>query len=104
MAQPGGDWTVQAADTIESVVGSIRDKTAVPLTTVARALVFGLIAGVVGVAALVMLTIGLVRAVIEVLPFDDHSRSVWVAEAGIGGLFLLLGLFVFAKRKPKTKE
>ena len=64
MAQPGSDWTVQAADTIESVVGSIRDKTTVPLTTVARSLVFGLIAGVLGVAALVLLTIGLVRAVI----------------------------------------
>ena len=104
MAQTGGDWTVQAADTIESVVGSIRDKTAKPLTTVARGLVFGLIAGILGGAAVVLLIIGLVRALVELLPFDDHARNVWVAEAGLGGLFLLVGLFVFAKRKPKTKE
>ena len=103
MAQTGGDWTVQAADTIESVVGSIRDKTAKPLTTVARGLVFGLIAGILGGSALVLLVIALVRGLVELLPFDDHARSVWVAEVGLGGLFLLVGLFVFAKRKPKTK-
>ena|SRR5688572_6089445 len=104
MAQTGSDWTVQAADTIESVVGSIRDKTARPLTSVARGMVFGLLTVVLALAALVLLTIALVRGLVVALPFDDHARNVWVAEAGLGGLFLLVGMFVFSKRKPKTKE
>lgn len=104
MSQTGSDWTVQAADTIESVVGTIRDKTAVPLTKVARGLVFGIIAGTLGLAALVLLVIGGIRLLVEVLPFDDHARSAWVAEAAIGAVLLVAGLVVWSKRKPKNKE
>jgi hypothetical protein len=100
MSQNGSDWTVQTADTIESVVGAIRDKTAAPLTKVARAIVFGVIVATVGLAALVLFVVGGIRLLVEVLPFD-HSRSVWVAEAIVGSVFLLLGLFVWSKRKPK---
>ena len=43
----GDDWTKSVADAIESVVSKLRDRTTVPLTTLARALVFGLIAALV---------------------------------------------------------
>lgn len=87
------DWTVQVADTIESVVGSIRDKTTVPLQTVARALVYGLLIAVAGTAALVLTTILLVRLGSYVLP-------VWAVDAILGGLFTLAGLFLWRKRRP----
>ena len=90
------DWTVQAADTIESVVGSIRDKTEVPLETVARALVYGLVAGVMGLTALILVAIALVRVLEVYLPIGD----VWLPDLIIGGLFTLLGLFLWSKRKP----
>jgi uncharacterized membrane protein HdeD (DUF308 family) len=90
---PGGnDWSVQAADTIERVVGAIRDKTSVPLTTVARALVFGLLAAVMGLTTLVFLTIAAVRVVNIVLPGE-----VWTAYLLIGGIFTVAGLFVLRK-------
>ena len=89
------DWTVQAADTIERVVGSIRDKTAVPLTTVARALVYGLLAAVIGTAALVLLITGLVRVLDTVLP-----RGVWLPDLILGTLFTLVGFVLWRKRKP----
>ena len=38
---PGSDWTVEVADRIESVVGAVRDRTTVPITKVARVVVFG---------------------------------------------------------------
>src|SRR5688500_13107107 len=90
-ASPGGtsgsavgttsaDWTVQVADTIESVVGSVRDKTAVPLETVARALVYGILVSVIGTTALILVTIALVRVLSYVI-------EVWAAYAIIGGLF-----------------
>jgi hypothetical protein len=87
------DWTVQVADTIESVVGSVRDKTAVPLETVARALVYGILIAVVGTAALVLVVAILVRVLSYVL-------EVWAVYAILGGLFTLLGLFLWRKRRP----
>ena len=89
------DWTVQVADTIESVVGSVRDKTAVPLETVARALVYGIVLGTMGVTALVLTTVILIRVLSLVL-------EVWAAYAIIGGLFTALGLFLWRKRRAPS--
>lgn len=89
------DWTVQVADTIESVVGSVRDKTAVPLETVARALVYGIVLGTMGLTALVLVTIIAIRALSFVL-------EVWAAYAIIGGLFTLGGMLLWRKRRPPS--
>lgn len=89
----GQDWTVQAADTVERVVGSVRDKTTVPLITIARVLVFGLLAAIVGGASLVFLTIGLVR----VLDVYTGEGRVWIAYALLGGIFTLAGLFLLRR-------
>ncbi len=92
-APTSSDWTVQVTDTIESVVGSVRDKTATPLETVARAVVYGILIVVMGTAALVLLTIALVRAGTYLLP-------VWAVYAIVGGLFTLVGLLLWRKRGP----
>ena len=101
-AQPGGqDWTVQAADTVERVVVGIRDKTTVPLTTVARALVYGQLAATMAVVAVVLLAIGLVRVIDTYLPVHPHARAVWITEAIVGGIFLLPGAFLLRKANAK---
>ncbi len=109
MAEPGdsratpvggeADWTVQVADTVERVVGTIRDKTAVPLTTVARGLVYGIIALVMGVATLVLVAIGLVRALDAYLPED-----VWSAHLLVGGIFSLAGAFLLRSASDVQRE
>ena len=102
MAQPGdasrrsaagSDWTTQAADTIERVVVGIRDKTTVPLTTVARALVYGLL------AATMALLIGVFVAVmsIRVLTAYVVGGEVWAAYLVVGGIFVLPGVFLLRK-------
>ncbi|HEX2064936.1 MAG TPA: hypothetical protein VHE80_11005 [Acidimicrobiales bacterium] len=93
------DWTVQAADSVERVVGAVRDKTAVPLTTVARAVVYGLVAAVMGVAALTLVAIGLVRAVNAYVPED-----VWAAHLIVGGIFTLAGLLLLRKANAPKRE
>jgi vacuolar-type H+-ATPase subunit I/STV1 len=90
------DWPVQAADTVESVVGTIRDRTTVPLTTVARALVFGLIALVMGIVVAVLLAVGLVRLIDVYLP-----GRVWSAHLAVGTVFTVFGLFLWTKRSRK---
>jgi hypothetical protein len=88
---------VQAADTIESVVGTIREKTVIPATTAARTVVYGLVAGVLGIVLLVMVVIVTVRFGTVYLPgwfADKPGRSAWATQAILGGILSLIGLFL----------
>ncbi|HEV7888910.1 MAG TPA: hypothetical protein VGO92_15235 [Acidimicrobiales bacterium] len=95
------DWAAQAADTIDRVITGIGDKTARPLTAIAGAIVFGLVLAAVGFALLVLLAVASVRALNVYLPIEPYSRAVWVSDAIVGGIFTLIGLFVWRKRRPK---
>ncbi len=96
------DWTVQTADTIDRVVTTIRSKTSEPLVGLARWVVFGLLAAVVGSMALVLLAIGSVRALINYLPVGDNR--VWVADLIVGGIFVFAGLLLFRKARPRGER
>lgn len=91
------DWTVQYADTIESVIGSVRDKTAVPLETIARAIVYGILVAVMGVTALVLATVILVRLL-------SYLLEVWAVYGILGIVFTGLGLFLWRKRRPANGD
>ena len=102
MAQPGdasrpavggSDWTTQAADTIERVVVGIRDKTSVPLTTVVRVIVFGLLAAVMGLVIGIFVAI----VVIRVLTAYLFHGEVWASYVLVGGIFVLPGVFLLRK-------
>lgn len=99
-ATAGTDWTAQAADTIERVVGGIRDKTTVPLTTVARALVYGLLVVVMGITIVVFLAVAAVRLV----SVYAVRGEVWAAYLAVGGIFTLAGAFLLrTASSPKRK-
>lgn len=83
------DWTARTADTIDAVVGVVRDKAVVPVTTATRWAVFGTLAAIAGVTALVLLAAGLVRA----LDVATGADNVWVAHLIAGGLFFVPGVF-----------
>lgn len=101
---PGPDWTVEVADHIEAVVGAVRDKTAVPATKVARALVFGSVAGLLGSLALVLAVVGIFRLVNVYLPFSPLGRRVWASYLLIGAIFLLSGTLLWRRRTPRHNE
>jgi hypothetical protein len=98
----GSDWTAQTADRIESVVEIVRDKTTVPVIKVARAVVYGLIAGVMGSLAMVLFAVAFFRLNVY-LPFDEEGRKVYVAYFAVGAIFLLVGMFLWSKRAPRSK-
>lgn len=93
------DWPAQAADTIERVVGSVRDKTTGPAITVARWIVYGTFALVVGTVVAILLAIAAVRMLDVYLPDawvgEDHT---WVAHLVVGGLFTLTGAVLWSRR------
>jgi hypothetical protein len=97
VAGTGPDWAAQTADTIERVITGIRDKTTGPVEKVARVVVYGLVAGILGIAALVLLAVTLVRVLDIVIPGE-----VWAAHLLTGGIFTMAGMFLWRKRTAKT--
>lgn len=102
---PAADWPTQAADTIERVVGSVRDKTTGPAITVARWVVYGTFAAVVGSVVVVLLAIGAVRFLDVYLPEAvfgaDHT---WVAHLIVGALFSVAGMVLWSRRSAPTER
>ena len=93
-AQP--DWAAQTADTIERAVVGLRSKTTDPIERVVRIVVYGIVAAVLGITVVVLLTIALVRALDIVLP-----SGVWAADLLLGGIFTIVGLFLWTRRRGR---
>lgn len=89
---------MQAADTVERLVSGLRDKTATPLTVVARAIVYGLLAAVMGVATLVLIVVALVRVVDVYLPGE-----VWSSHLLLGGISTVAGGLLLRKAGADRK-
>lgn len=101
---PSGDWPAQAADAIVGVVDSVKERTTGPATSIARGLVYGTLAAILGTAALVLFLVLLVRgidvgvdALLDLGDIDDPGRSTWIAHTVTGLLFLLPGLALWRK-------
>jgi len=95
----GDDWPAQATDLIVRVVGQVRDKTTGPAVTAARGVVYGLLAGLLGGAAAVLLAIGGVRVLDEGIEELTDSRETWAAHGAVGLVFTLVGAFLWSKRR-----
>jgi hypothetical protein len=99
----GEDWAATTADAIERAVQSVRAKTADPLERVARLVVYGLLAAVIGIAITVLLAVAAFRGLVELIDvFWQHE--VWLAYVIAGGIFVLAGLFTWARRTPKNEK
>ena len=98
------DWTVEVTDRIESVVGAVRDKTTVPATNVARMIIFGFVAGTLGMVALFLLAEGLLRILYVYIPIHPLSRRVWVVDAIVAAIFLGSGAFLWWKKEARSSR
>jgi hypothetical protein len=86
--------STRALDTIDTVVATVNDKAIRPVVVAARAVVFGLIAALVGVAVVIMATVGVVRLLTD----DAFAHHVWITYFVVGGIFCAVGTFLFSKR------
>jgi hypothetical protein len=98
-ARAGDDWAVQTADTIEKLVETVRSNTSDRLISVTRGIVFGLLAAILAITALVIFSIIVVRVLVILL------GSAWAAYLLLGGLFTLGGLFLWrqAWKRPESR-
>src|SRR5215210_6819009 len=93
MAQEGKDWTTDLLDRLDHYIELVRSNTTDRLVKVARLLVFGLIAAILGAMAGVVALIALIRILDIVLP-----REVWLPYVVLGAIFLGLGMFLWSKK------
>ena len=93
------NWADETTDTVVRLVGKVRDNGTTKVVYVARGVVYGIIAAFLGIFALVILVIGLMRAIQSALDWQfDHDRSVYISYLLVGGIFALVGLLLFKKR------
>ena len=94
------DWTTEAVDTIEKVVGAVRERTVIPAHRLTKTFVFGFLAMFCVLPALVFLVLGGFRAA-DVYVAKGRVWAVWSA---LGGIFVLAGAFFWAKRTPRSNS
>ena len=95
---PSPDWAARTADSIERVVTNVRDRTTRPLLVAGRAIVYGILAAIVGVAAVVLLSILIVRVLVIL------TDRAWVADLVLGALFVIAGFVLLRMRRAEVQE
>src|SRR5262245_34261642 len=99
------DWPSQIADTIVNVVGSVRDKTTGPALTIARGVVYGTFAAIIGIVALVVFVIASVRIIDVYLPDAIFGEThTWAAHMIIGLVLTLAGFVLWIRRHPPPEQ
>lgn len=97
------DWPAQAADAIVDVVDKVRTQTTAKAVVAGRAVVFGVVIGVLGLIGLTSVTIGLVRAVqvglaslADALGYEmEHKQAVYLSYLIVGALFTVAGGYLW---------
>ena len=87
------NWPAQAADLIVRQVAKVRDKATGPVVKIVRGIVFGFVIGVLGIVALVLVTVTLVRVLTNFLP-----GGVWFSYIIAAAVFLAAGSLCWSKR------
>ena len=99
-----GDWPAQATDAIVGLVDSVKDKVNGPATSIARGIVYGTLAALVGTAALALALALVVRGldilaqvVLDGVGLERFGRATWIAHLVTGLLCLVPGVLLWRK-------
>jgi hypothetical protein len=93
------NWAVDLADTVERVVGQVKEKATKPAVHVTRGVVYGLLGAFLGVTAFTLLLIGLTRALQSLLDLGlSRPRAVYVSYLLVGGILCIAGALFLRKR------
>ena len=93
------NWATEVTDQITTLVGNVRDKTTNNAIKIVRGVVFGLMALILGVAAIVLFIILSTRALQSLLDiFFEWDKSVYLSYFILGGIFMIGGWFFMSKR------
>ena len=88
----GDALSARALDTIDTVVAVVNDKAVRPAVVAARAVVFGVIIAVIGIAVLVLFCVGFIRLTTIV------GHRIWASYIVLGLLFSAAGAYLYSRR------
>jgi hypothetical protein len=77
----------------------VRERTVEPVRSVARVVIYGLLAALILIAAFSMTII----AAFLLLSIATHNNA-WAAWLILGGIFVLAGAFVWTLRSPRNED
>ena len=92
-------WADELSDYVVEGVGWVKARTTVPVMTVLRVLVYGLVVAVALLVAFVLGVIGLVRMWDAYVPLSPEGRRVWLGYVVLGGLLFAAGVVLLARRR-----
>ena len=99
------EWAADLADTVERVVGQVRERATTPVVHVTRAIVYGLLAVMLGIVAVTLLLVGITRGLQSFLDiWLDHDQSVYISYMIVGGILCLAGALFLWRRRPTTEQ
>ncbi len=96
----GEEWPARAADAVDQAVAVVRDRAVRPVVIAARGLVFGVVILVVSSAALVWLTVGLLR----LLDVYAWPGEVWISYFVLAAVFLAGGTALWVLRAERAEQ
>jgi len=105
MSDTGGaageqDWAGETAGRLEEIVTKIRSQTTDRVVKVARVVVYGLLAAVMGLMLAIVALIGLLRGLDELVP-----QEIWLVYIPVGAILTGAGLLSWRKaRKPSPEK
>jgi hypothetical protein len=97
-AAPRPDWPTQAADTIVRYVDRVKAGTTDRAMALAKGVVYGTFATILGIVLVIVLLIGLFRGV-DRLRDLVVADSVWLTYVSLGTVFVVAGQLVFSRRR-----
>ncbi len=93
------NWATETTDLVVSYIDLVRSKTTQNIVYAARAVVFGLIGVIVGVFALVIALVMLMRGLQSLLELaTTWERAVYLSYFIVGGVFTIAGIVLFKRR------
>ena len=93
------DWAAETTKYIEKTVANIRDRTVKPAYAATHYLVYGLIAIFLTLGLLTVATILAFRGLtIAANLLPGPQDNAWIAWSGLGGMFCVIGAFLWSKR------
>lgn len=94
----GPDWTDQVTGLVVDSVDKVRSRTTGPIVEYSRASVHAIVALILALPLFVLAVVLAVR-VLTYFVF----RHVWITNAVLGTLLVLIGVVLWSKRSPSTR-
>ncbi|MCU0259749.1 MAG: hypothetical protein MUE78_01900 [Ilumatobacteraceae bacterium] len=97
------NWAREVTDTIDRTIGKVRDTATSKAVKASRAIVFGLLAAILGLITVLLVLLVATRGLQAVLDlWVDRPVAVYLSYFIVGGILCLLGWLLLRKRRPRA--